>query len=198
MKLVNSEKLKTEVWKDIPEFPYQISNYGRIRTNRPLIHGRGLGRKVKHLGWRQIKHVKLNGYPAVSLRKPIGDNLKKTFYIHRLLWEAFVGPIPKKIQLDHINRDRADSRLANLRLATSQQNNINRVQTQEGKYRGVSKGCDGEYFTVYIRNNLKKKIYLGCYKTAEEAAMAYNEAALRFHGQFAVLNKIIGKSIEIH
>ena len=48
------------------------------------------------------------------------------YFQHRLIWEAFHGPIPKGMYVDHINRDRADNRLVNLRLVTIEQSQANR------------------------------------------------------------------------
>ena len=44
------------------------------------------------------------------------------FYAHRLIWEHVHGPIPAGMSIDHINGDRADNRISNLRLVTHQEN----------------------------------------------------------------------------
>jgi hypothetical protein len=50
----------------------------------------------------------------------------KLVYEHRMVWETHNGKIPKGMQIDHINHDRGDNRLENLRLVTCQQNHFNR------------------------------------------------------------------------
>ena len=178
-----------ELWKNIPDWQYQISNLGSIRTNRPLIYARG--KCVKDLGWRTLKTNKdKNGYFGITLNSARGIKHKKRFYIHRLIWEAFVGEIPKGYEIDHINRDRSDSSLSNLRLATKKENKRNltpRKNTITG-YRGVQKVKTGSY-RAYINTN-GKRTHLGYFNNSKEAAVAFNEAALKLHGTFAVINKI--------
>ena len=62
------------------------------------------------------------------LRITLNDNNKKrkTFMVHRVIYEAFNGPIPEKLQIDHINGIRDDNRLVNLRLFTNKENCQNR------------------------------------------------------------------------
>jgi hypothetical protein len=78
-----------------------------------------------------------------------------------------------KIQIDHINRNPADNRVENLRLATKQQQMFNRnakgyFLTRSGKYE-ASICVDG------------KSIYLGTYKNPEEAHQAYLDAKAIYH-----------------
>lgn len=47
-------------------------------------------------------------------------------YRHRVVWVEHNGPIPDGMQIDHINHDRSDNRIENLRLVTPQQNHFNR------------------------------------------------------------------------
>lgn len=59
------------------------------------------------------------GYPTVSLSK---DGNVMRFRVHRLMWEAFVGPIESRLEINHKNMVKHDNRLENLELVTHQQN----------------------------------------------------------------------------
>lgn len=89
---------------------------------------------------------------------------------HRAAWLYVNGHLPQD-QIDHINRDRTDNRIENLRLATSQENNRNRCPQGQGVtgFRGVTKSRSR--FKAEIRLNYKT-IHIGCFDTAEEAAVA--------------------------
>ena len=50
---------------------------------------------------------------------------KKIVYLHRVVWEIHNGPIPKHLEIDHINGNRLDNRIQNLRLVTHKQNQNN-------------------------------------------------------------------------
>lgn len=90
--------------------------------------------------------------------------------------------------IDHKNRDGLDNRKANLRWATQSSNTCNRdLPIGKTGYRGVWKNGNG--FTARINKN-KKRHHLGQFSTAAEAAAAYNEAAKKLHGEFAMLNPI--------
>lgn len=90
------------------------------------------------------------------------------------------------IEIDHINRNPLDCRKENLRICTRSQNLANR-KNWTGNYKGVSK--QGNKWRAQIKVN-KKATYLGLFKTEEEAALRYNEEAVKVHGDFAFLNVI--------
>lgn len=175
-----------EEWKKIEGWEYEISNQGRVRTDRPLIRRNS----IEYTGLRFRKtSVSGNGYSVVTLCGQTGTGTKRTFNVHRLVWEAFVGDAPEGMEIDHINRNRSDNRLENLRLSTRQENKCNlsnRKNTLSG-YKGVQEQCGK--FVGYI-NKTGKRHYLGRYETAEAAAQAYNDAAIKLHGEFASLNDI--------
>jgi hypothetical protein len=99
---------------------------------------------------------------------------------HRLAWLYVYGHWPPD-QLDHINGDRRDNRIANLRLASHAQNCQNgrtRRKGMKGAKRFIAKGK--VYWQARIQNE-----HLGCFKTEWEAHLAYCAAANERFGQFA-------------
>jgi hypothetical protein len=110
---------------------------------------------------------------------------KQLFLAHRIIWKFVHGTEPTHI--DHINGNPSDNRLVNLRLATRSQNLCNRSRTKT-KLSQLPKGVfrAGKKFSAAI--TAQGKLYrLGHYNTPEQASVAYQEAALRLHGEFARL-----------
>lgn len=92
---------------------------------------------------------------------------------------------------DHINGNGLDCRRSNMREATVTQNRHNtgiRKDNRSG-YKGVSWDKDENKWVVRIQKDNKNKT-IGRYDTKEAAARAYNEAAKKYHGEFARLNEI--------
>ncbi len=104
---------------------------------------------------------------------------------HRIAWAHFYGEWPAK-QIDHINLDKADNRIANLRAATHSENQWNRGANEKNGcgFKGVKRQSNWNSWMARITVH-RKVIYLGCFPTAEAAAAAYSAAALQYHGQFA-------------
>ena len=107
-----------------------------------------------------------------------------------LLWDK----VNKGLIVDHINGNKLDNRKENLRLVTMSQSNMNRGrihferrQKMVSKYKGVF--WDRAKWRSSITVN-GKKIYLGRFADEREAAVAYNKAALLYHGKFSCLNSI--------
>ncbi len=97
---------------------------------------------------------------------------------------------PDGMEADHINGNTLDNRRSNLRICTRGQNQRNRRGNLNGtsKYKGVSFKNENKKWVAQI--GFKKNMFIGYYKTEIEAALAYNEAAKKYHGKFARLNKI--------
>jgi hypothetical protein len=114
----------------------------------------------------------------------------RVFYLkmHRMIVMARPGE-----QVDHINMDTLDNRRCNLRIATKGQNMRNRGPTARSTsgYKGVHWSKSANKWVAEIQMNGKKK-YLGVFASADEAALAYNKAAIQLHGEFARLNKVEG------
>lgn len=121
--------------------------------------------------------IATNGYPSIGLG---------TFreYLHRLVARARPGEI-----IDHINGVRTDCRRANLRKVSRAQNLWNRGPARHNKsgYKGVSYCRDTGRWRAEIRVN-KRRVHIGRFFHPEEAALAYDQAALKYHGEFAKLN----------
>lgn len=113
----------------------------------------------------------------------------KLYQAHRVAWLLMNGPIPHGMHIDHINGDRSDNRIANLRLATIQQNNHNRrisVRNTTGlkgvQYRDEKHRNKKWKSTICVSGRI---VHLGWFATSEEAHSAYVEAAKRYYGEFA-------------
>lgn len=93
-----------------------------------------------------------------------------------------------KCEIDHKNRNGLDNRKANLRLCSSSGNQYNRMRRGMYCYKGVTQYNKGKYFVARIMADGKRVTVGNKYKTAREAAEAYDIAAIRLHGKFACLN----------
>jgi hypothetical protein len=109
-------------------------------------------------------------------------------YIHRQI----LGN-PSRLVIDHINGDKLDNRLENLRICFQKNNSWNRkgwgFKKMYSPYKGVTKDKRGGKFIAYIMVD-GKQITLGRFDNEKNAALAYNEAARKHHGEFALLNEI--------
>lgn len=108
----------------------------------------------------------------------------RTVYMHRYILNA-----PQGMHVDHINGDGLDNRRSNLRLATRSQNQHNR-RTQYNNatgYKGVSYFKNDRSYWMQFQVN-GRRVRVGGFKTAMEAAKAYDRLAREHHGAFARLN----------
>lgn len=115
--------------------------------------------------------------------------LKTAVFAHRLAWFLHYGEWPQG-EIDHINCNKADNRISNLREATREENMRNRPGNRDSAvpYKGVSiHKATGKYLAVigYGARGRTKTKYLGIYDTAEAAALAYSLAARQLFGEFA-------------
>lgn len=111
---------ENEIWRDIPEYEgfYQASNMGRIKSLERF--RKGENDCLVSLKERILKlYIDSSGYYRVILCK---QSIQKKYYIHRLVWSAFNGPIPENMQVNHINEIKTDNRLENLNLMTPKEN----------------------------------------------------------------------------
>lgn len=93
----------------------------------------------------RLSNNKISG----SLRKDGYRNVsynKKCYYQHRIIWELHNGAIPDGMEIDHINHNKSDNRIENLRLVTKRGNALNRKHKPVGVYK--DKGYWKVGFTV--------------------------------------------------
>jgi hypothetical protein len=94
-------------------------------------------------------------------------------------------------ECDHVNGDKLDNRRCNLRVVTRSQNNMNAAKHRNttSKYKGLSWRAGLGKWQVSIQRD--KRIYhLGHFVDEDDAAKAYNEAAVLLFGKYAKLNAI--------
>jgi len=147
------------MWKKIDDYDYSININGEVRNNKT-------GKILK--GW-----INRKGYYKVGLSK---NDKRKIFTIHRLLYKYFKDDYQEELDIDHIDKNRKNNNLENLRMVNNQQNSCNRTKQKNCSsiYKGVHFDKSRNKWQSYIYINYKK-IQLGCYQTQEEAAKAYND-----------------------
>lgn len=109
----------------------------------------------------------------------------KMYYSSRVVYIMFNGAIPKGKKIDHVNKNRLDDRVQNLRSVTDSQNSCNRAGSSVTGMKGVTK-FKGQFMARITKNGVVK--YLGLFPTVKQAGLAYDKAAKILHGKYAYLN----------
>lgn len=101
----------------------------------------------------------------------------KLYLAHRLAWYFTNGEIPVGYMIDHINGDKSNNSINNLRLVDGVQNSFNRKvkNTNTSGYTGVSFNKKSNKWRAYIVINGKQK-HLGTFASKEDASAAYQKA----------------------
>lgn len=166
-------------WASIKSLPRPIETMG-LCAFVPLTNGKRAlvdSISVSALGafnW----HVTSGGYAAKSCSRSRGA---RKVYMHR-----FLMPSAGEHHIDHVNGDKLDNRLANLRVATCSENLMNAgPRLHSSKFKGVHMGPFG--WVAQVRVNGKTR-HLGLFDTEESAATARDFAAMESYGRFARLN----------
>ncbi len=130
--------------------------------------------------------VQNNGYAQVSVKTTLGT---KSYLAHRVIFLLAHGHLPEEI--DHVNRDRLDNRIDNLRAATHSQNQACKKVKKAAKsgFRGVWHVQPRGVWRAQGSQDGKTKT-LGYFAAPEDAARAYNDYALERFGEFAALNDV--------
>ena len=138
---------------------------------------------ARHAGTVAFTSKNKKGYPT-------GCILSVSVRAHAVVWAMHYGHWPATI-IDHINGDPADNRIENLRAATASQNSQNMKRHKDGTtgFKGVIRS--GSKWVAQITHQ-RKHFYLGTFGTPQEAAAAYDRAAIEMHGDFAATNEKLG------
>ncbi|MCZ8113828.1 HNH endonuclease [Silanimonas sp.] len=118
-------------------------------------------------------HIK--GYRVISVNK-------RLYKAHRLAWLHHYGEWPSR-DIDHVNGNNADNRIANLRLATSKENQQNRRRANKNSQSGLL-GASYDESRGLWQARIKvdgRQLYIGRFATAEEAHAAYLKAKAELH-----------------
>lgn len=135
----------------------------------------------------RVWNARFAGSPALACRSSNGYLTGSIGGVgvsaHRAIWAMLSGHWPTA-KIDHINGDRSDNRAANLRCASDTENSFNRGVRRDNALgiKGVHRHECGR-FCAQIQVN-GRKIYLGLFGTAGEAAAARIEADKRHFGDF--------------
>ena len=141
----------------------QLIHYDK-ETGKFSRDGKNIGRECKQ------------GYVRININR-------SQHQAHRIAYLLTYNEWPEVV--DHINNDRSDNRIKNLRAATRKNNAANRKPRRgaRSKYKGVGWRPDRK---KWIAECCKKRI--GSFDTEKDAAKAYDKAAKKIHGEFANLN----------
>ena len=97
-RVFNQDVIIGELWKQHPELPIKTSDHGRIHNSRRITHG-----------------CDMNEYKQATI-------LSKTYYVHRLVAETFISNPDSLPQVDHIDGNKSNNKVSNLRWCTQKQN----------------------------------------------------------------------------
>jgi hypothetical protein len=160
-----------EEYKDIIDYEdaYQISNFGNVRNNKT-------GRILKPTEGKTDK------YYYITLCK---DGKQKNTKIHRLVAEYFVENPENKQYVDHIDNNKLNNLCSNLRWATKQENNRNKIiySNNTSGFKGVV--FDKQYNKWQARTRVDgKSICFGCFDKIEDAVEARVKGVNKIFGEF--------------
>lgn len=146
-----------------------------------IIHASRYAELSKHK-WHARKRANAIGYYVQRNSYQVGGK-RRMIHMHRVI---FGIPDNDPNRVDHRDMNTLDNRDENLRYATPAQNAWNQGISKRNTsgYKGVSWSKATHKWSAIIRNG-KRSVFLGYFKTAYKAHLAYCEAANRFHGDFA-------------
>lgn len=156
-------------YKDGNLFWREGAKYGRHKDGKAI----GCKNDKGYVIWQRYLNKKRSRYP-----------------LQNLVWAYFNGEKPLDYIIDHVDGNRNNNKIENLRLATHQQNSFNsKARGGSSQYKGVSFNKRLKKYQAYIHKNEKRK-HIGYFDKEKEAALAYNFTAKTVFGDYAKLNGV--------
>ena len=144
---------------------YSISKCGKVWIHDRIVVRKGCGSFLKKGRWSHPSNAGA-GYKSVMLT--VGKPVRR--YVHRLMVQTFLRP-EGKFDVDHIDRNKHNNRIDNLRIASKSNNQWNRgAQGGTSKFRGVTKTKSGKWAARLMHKG--RHLYLGVHETEKMAARA--------------------------
>ena len=160
--------MQEEIWKSVVGYEgiYEISDFGNMRSvDRFGLDGRKLqGRPLSPV-------LQSTGYFTFDL---CGKKRMKPTGVHRIVAEAFMGRIPEKMVIDHLDGNPQNNHVSNLEIVTVRENTVRGrgCQMSKSKYTGVHQR--GKNWAAFKSINGVRQ-YLGTYEKESDAHEAYME-----------------------
>lgn len=162
-------RLNIELWEPIKEYPnYEVSTFGNVRNV-------STGKILK-------PRIERHGYSAVILYR---NRKGKNHRIHRLVANAFIPNLSNKSDVDHIDNNKLNNNITNLRFASRSENNQNTTLRNDNTsgYKGVTwNKCNKTWIAQIVMNGKRK--YLGSFDNIEDAVEARQVASLKYFGEY--------------
>ena len=129
---------------------------------------------------KEVGSMSGSGYRRIRVTL---SGIKRDLLAHRLAWFITHGELPNVI--DHIDRDKLNNAIKNLRRCSQSENQMNRGKQENNKsgYKGVY-WCKKENKYKAQIGHKRKKYYLGSFDCPKEASKAYEAKAKEIHGEF--------------
>lgn len=159
---------------------YDLDTGNFLWKKRPLKH-------FKSYGWWNCWNRRWSGTQAGSFDSKGYKMIcidKKVYRSHRLAWFITYGEWPRS-EIDHIDRNKRNNRINNLREATRSQNELNSSVTNgKSGIRGVWWNTQNRTWIARITCNYRT-IYLGSFKNKNDAIATRRVAERKYYGEFA-------------
>lgn len=140
-------------------------------TNNEMICNLNVWGKCKNYTWQESP----KGYARAIIKD--GEH-RRVIFFHRLAINANNGDI-----VDHINQNKLDNRLENLRITSNSMNAFNRKSNNESGYNGVNRKQGDKWYATITANG--KQLYLGTFNNLQDAINARKKAEIQYYGEYS-------------